>query len=598
MSFALGSPLFLSAMAVGAAVIAVYIFHRRPREEPVSSLMLWQGLIQPGGAGRQREKLKAPWLLALELLMIILLALAAAVPLLTAQTSGRSLIVVLDDSMSMQAAPADGKAARQRAEEELEEILGRYSPRRAAYILAADTPGLLGMNFESKAQADEALAPWTARSGSSDLLGAIRLGLNLATSGTDIVVLTDHAPPADIDLGPRVRWIALGTPAGNVGFTSAARSDTGPPAAVIELTNYADQPASRSIIIEREGAQPQSQSVTIPAGQTARYRLPIDAEAQVTLRLDPPDALPADDAVTLIPEDTRPVSIVIRAQNEALQSAAQRWIDADPQATLSAVSVPELLITDDTAPGPDGAWPVRVLAPQSESSAYSGPFITNREHELAEGLDFSGLIWSTDLNAALPEAPASSSARTDPILVLGSTTVIEHRRFASGERETLLSIAINTSNLDDHIAWPVLLSNAARQRREARPGPATANTRVGQPVRIATPINASEPIIVTDPAGETRTLRLRDTEFTPLQPGLYTVAIGEQTFALSAMPIAPSESDLRSAETLVVEPTQVEGVESAITTRNIAWLLAILAATALLAHGLLVSGIYRRGGSV
>ena len=117
-------------------------------------------------------------------------------------------------------------------------------------------------------------------------------------------------------------------------------------------------------------------------------------------------------------------------------------------------------------------------------------------------------------------------------------------------------------------------------------------------MRIATPVNSADPIVVTDPAGETRTLRQRETEYTPLQPGRYTVSIGEQTYTLSAMSIAPSESDLRSAETLVVEPTQVEGVESAITTRNIAWLLAILAATALLAHGLLVSGIYRRGGSV
>ncbi|MFG0292188.1 MAG: VWA domain-containing protein [Phycisphaerales bacterium JB050] len=598
MNVALGSPLFLSALAIGIAVVGVYIFHRRPREEPVSSLMLWQGLIQPGGAGRQRETLKAPWLLALELLMVALLALAAAVPLLTAQTSGRSLIVVLDDSMSMQATATDWRSARERAREELEAVLGRYSPRRAAFILAADTPGLLGMNFESKAQADEALEPWTAQSGSADLLGAIRLGLNLATGGTDIVVLTDHAPPADIDLGPRVRWIALGSPADNVGFTSAARSASGPPACVVELTNYTGQPASRTIMIERDGAEPQSQSVTIAAGQTSRFRLPIDAEAEVTLRLEPPDALVADDIITLVPEDTRPVAIVIRAENQNLQNAAQRWIEADPEVVLATVSPPELLITDDTAPAPSGAWAFRVLAPESEANAYSGPLILNREHELAEGLDLSGLIWATDLDSPLPESQEALGARIDPLLVLASTTVIEHRRFASGGRETLLSLAIDASNLGDHIVWPVLLSNAARQRRAARPGPVTTNTRIGQPVRIATPSNSVDPIIVTDPTGETRTLRLRETEYTPLQPGRYTVAIGRHTYPLSVLSIAPSESDLREAETLVVEPTQIEGVESAATTRNIAWLLALLATTALIAHGLLVLGIYRRGGSV
>src|SRR5690606_34304643 len=123
------------------------------------------------------------------------------------------------------------------------------------------------------------------------------------------------------DLGPRVRWIALGSPADNVGFTSAARSASGPPACVVELTNYTDQPASRTIMIERVGAEPQSQSVTIAAGQTSRFRLPVDAEAEVTLRLEPPDALVADDIITLVPEDTRPVAIVIRAENENLQTA-------------------------------------------------------------------------------------------------------------------------------------------------------------------------------------------------------------------------------------------------------------------------------------
>lgn len=598
MSFAFGSPLFLSAMGIGAAVIAVYIFHRRPREQPVSSLLLWQGLIQPGGAGRQRERLRAPWLLALELLAIALLALAAAVPLLTAQTAGRSVIVILDDSMSMAATDAAGRSAQDRAREQFDALLKRYSPSRSALILASGSPSLLGMSFESMAQAEEALETWTARSGSADLLGAIRLGLNLATEATDIVVLTDHTPPADIDLGPRVRWIALGEPAPNVGFTSAARSTTGPPSAIIELTNFSEQPASRAIIVETTGSEPRTQTVSLNPGQTARYRLPISAETEVTLRLDPPDALEADDILTLVPEDTRPVSVNIRAAGQTLTQAAERWLSADPDATRSAVSAPELLITDDLDPAPAGAWPIRLVAPTGSPSAYSGPFIISRDHELAEGLDLTGLIWATDLAAALPDPPAGFGQRIDPVLVLANTTIIEHRRDAVGNRETLLSIDFDRSNLEDHIAWPVLLANAARQRRAARPGPVVANSRIGQPVRISTPPDQTDPIIITDPAGQTRTLRLNEADFTPPLPGRYTVAIGPRTFPLSALPVAPAESDLSQAQTRTVEPEAVEGVASAVTTRNLAWLLAILAAIALATHALLVSAIYRRGGSV
>ena len=338
--------------------------------------------------------------------------------------------------------------------------------------------------------------------------------------------------------------------------------------------------------------------MSLDPGQTARYRLPISPETEVTLRLDPPDTLEADDVLTLVPEDIRPVSVDIRAAGEAITQAAERWLDADPDATRSAVSTPELLITDDLEPAPAGAWPIRIVAPVGTPNAYSGPFIINRDHELAEGLDLTGLIWATDLGDELPAPPAGIGQRSDPILVLANTTVIEHRRDAVGNRETLLSIDFDRSNLEDHIAWPVLLANAARQRRAARPGPVVANSRIGQPVRISGPPDSTDPIIITDPSGQTRTLRLTEADFTPPLPGRYTVAIGPRSFPLSALPIAPAESDLSEARTLSVEPEAVEGVASAVTTRNIAWLLAILAAIALAVHGLLVSGIYRRGGSV
>lgn len=597
MSFAFGSPLFLSTAALAAGVIAVYIFHRRPREQEVSSLLLWQGLIQPGGAGRQREKFRAPWLLALELLAVLLLAFAAARPLLTSPVSGRSVIVVLDNSFSMAAATDSGETFKDRAAIELQRVLTDFDPQRTAFVLASTTPSLVSTGSDDGSGLASALNAWSCTAPSADLPGSIRLALEIGTESSDVVVLTDHDAPEGIEYGPRVRWHAFGSPLANVGITAAARSASG--GAVIEVTNASDKPANRLLSVEQEQGVVSSREITIQANSTSRLSVPVAADAEITIRLSPSDALTIDDTVRLLPEDHRPVSVAIRTNSDQLRAAAERWISADPMVASAMVSQPELMITDDEEPVPPGVWTVRLLRPQAGTARpYSGPFTINREHELAEGLDLSGLIWSVDLDDEPSELASPGLMSLAPIVVLASRTVVEQRRFTDGSREVRLHIDPQGSNLTSQIAWPVLLSNAARLRSNARPGPAARNTRVGTPVRINAPFGSTDPIIVSDPGGSEQTIRSSSADFTPTDSGVHTVRIGTSEYAFVANPFDARESDLGQAST-VTHDARVPGVEDAsITTRNFAWLCAIVAAMVLAAHGLAVSLIYARGGSV
>jgi len=596
MSFVFGSPLLLATAALSAAVVAVYIFHRRPREQEVSSLLLWQGLIKPGGAGRQREKFRAPWLLALELLAIMLLALAAATPLLTASTSGRSLIVILDNSYSMTAGP-EGETPRDRAEAELRQVLQSYDGQRTVFVLASNTPALVSA---SSTQGQDQTGPpsaWTCASSGADLLGAIRLALEIDAGSSDIVVLTDHEPETAVEYGPRVRWLAFGRPLPNVAITGAARSPTG--AVTLELTNASDEVATRTLIVERPDAEPSTREITIQPGATNRLRMPADADADLTVRLSPSDALAADDLIRMVPEDSRPVRVAIRATSEALRVAAERWIEAEPSARLSASASPELVITDDAQPVPQGAWCVRIERPESDAARpYSGPFILNREHEIAEGLDLSGLIWTADLERTPIEPTQIGMLSADPIVILSTTTIVEQRTYADGRREIILRLDPDRSNLTSQLAWPILLSNAARLRAEVRPGPVERNTSVGRPLRINSVSGTDLPITVLDPDGSERRIRSESVTYTPQQPGLYTVEVGDESFQIAANVLSPQESDLRSAESSAIE-SENTGLESdALTTRDLAWLAATLALLILVSHGLIVWRTYQRGGSV
>lgn len=596
MNFAFGSPLLLATAALSAAVVAVYIFHRRPREQEVSSLLLWQGLIRPGGAGRQREQFRAPWLLALEILAIILLALAAATPLLTASVSGRSLIVILDNSYSMTAG-TDGETPRDKAEAELQQLLQSYDRQRTAFVLASSTPGLVSANSTETQDPQGSPSAWNCNSPAADLLGAIRLALEIDAGSSDIVVLTDHEPDAAIEYGPRVRWLAFGQPLPNIAITGAARSPTG--AVTLELTNASNQATTRTLIVERSDAEASSREVTIQPGATSRLRMPADADADLTIRLSPTDALAVDDSIQLVPEDFRPVRVAIRTASDTLRAAAERWIEAEPTAQLSAASSPELLITDDTKPAPPGAWALRIQRPESDSARpYSGPFIINREHEIAEGLDLSGLIWAADLESVPTEPAATGILSADPVVILSTSTIVEQQRYADGRRELILRIDPDRSNLTSQLAWPILLSNAARLRAEFRPGPVQRNTGVGRPLRISSLPGSDLPITVLEPDGSERLIRSERATYTPPEPGRYTIRIGEQTYPVSANLLSPQESDLRRATTASTE-SESSGLESdVLTTRDLTWLAATIALLLIAAHGLLVWRTYQQGGSV
>src|SRR5262245_19395663 len=98
---------FIGLMAV-PALVAIYWLRSRAREHRVSSLLLWLNAKQLWEGGRKIEKLRLPWLFFLELLLIMLLVTAAAGPLVRTGDTRMPLIVVLDDSFSMQAGGESG----------------------------------------------------------------------------------------------------------------------------------------------------------------------------------------------------------------------------------------------------------------------------------------------------------------------------------------------------------------------------------------------------------------------------------------------------------------------------------------------------------
>src|SRR5579875_2376529 len=97
------TPLALWGLLALPILIGIYWLRIRYRRYPVSSLMLWLDSQESPQGGTRIERLQTPLLFFLELLALTLFVLAAADPYLPLRESVRPLIVVLDDSFSMQA---------------------------------------------------------------------------------------------------------------------------------------------------------------------------------------------------------------------------------------------------------------------------------------------------------------------------------------------------------------------------------------------------------------------------------------------------------------------------------------------------------------
>src|ERR671933_168356 len=100
-------PLALLGLLSLPALAAIYWLRNRHRRLVVSSLMLWLDPREAREGGTRIRRPQTPLLFFLELLVLLLLVLAAAGPHVHTAEGTRPLVVVLDDSFSMLAGGDD-----------------------------------------------------------------------------------------------------------------------------------------------------------------------------------------------------------------------------------------------------------------------------------------------------------------------------------------------------------------------------------------------------------------------------------------------------------------------------------------------------------
>lgn len=521
------------------ALIVIYLLHNRFRQLQVSSLFLWRKIGRRAAGGSALKRILPPPIFWLELLIVVLLLLAALAPLLKRWNAIRPVILVLDDSISMQAAGPDGVSARSRAEARVRQVVGEIGPSSIRIVWARrlataspvfDANGLDGM-----------LKSWNCLHPTADLDAALALARGQADQRTRIVIFSDHPPRDAVAAGSGIRWISTGQPLPNFAIATAIR--TGDPGSdedkiLVEVRNYSSTQASTRLTIAAGASRLHDGLLNIAPGAKAAVRLACPrgtGPLEVALAAD---ALAADNTAVLLPSSPNPVRVSVQVASASLKRDVVKAIttvggkldndhfdlrvcDSEPAGTL-----------------PAGTW-LLCIRPGQTPKLCSGPYFIHSGHPLLDGVVLESVVWAAGTGAI----PSNEM----PLITADTLPVLGEAELAEGGRRIDLALDPGRSTLTKTQAWPILFWNLLHWRRQRLPGFGAPQVPCGQWLLFTAPESGGK-AVVRQPDGQELSLpvsaRTRQAGFIPEIPGLYRMTQQGKSYEVFAALGRPEESDL------------------------------------------------------
>lgn len=410
----------------GLWLILLYFLKLRRRPVRVTSTLLWFNSTADLQVNVPFRWLRLSWLLLLQLAGLGCLAAALARPAISAQGAGASpVILLIDRSASMAAADvapgsADSPSRLDAARVKAAEILDLL-PRDAPAIVASFSLDAVGHTNLTR---DRALLRNAVRSlGQTDQPGNLEAGFELVralaaqTSESDegaaprAILISDGAYAAASTKGvgrARLEYIRIGPPAAapaaidNVGIVAlAARRDYEDPATVrlfVRVQSVVARPLDVPLAC-RLGDSPDlfaaatlalaAGSAESPADASRTFEFQNTEGGLVTVSIERPDSLPADDEAGVVLSPAAALRVVLVRPNLAMDA-----LDEIVKAALEAL----------------GPASLRVMNAGEYESASKG------------ALEADLIVFDRVRPARLPAAPSLSFGATLPIPGVGAPT--------------------------------------------------------------------------------------------------------------------------------------------------------------------------------
>lgn len=468
-------------LPVGAAILALYILRLRRRRVEVPAVLLWAQVVQDFQANVPWQRLRKHWLLLVQLLAALLLALAVAQPYTRAWTySGEAHVLVLDGTASMLAtdvSPTRFERARALASEYVRKM---PSHDQVAVVLAGVRPRVLcGLTY-NRSEALRAVQSAQPAETGGNLPEALALAAAMVApfAAPTIEVFTDggFAEPRDVDTGrARLQYHIVGERADNAGIVVTdlreERDAPGRFALFALIRHNASQERRYTVDLWRENNLVDAQEVVVPPRSEMpvlfRQLAPSDRPEELRVQLDVRDALACDNIGYAVLHPVRALRVLLVSKGNLFLETA---LTLDPRTQVEKTATPpaegtaryDVVVYDNLVPAspPEGntvfigkiaEWfPVVPLQPVQNSVVVDW----HHTHPVMRYVDLA----SVRLSRATPVLP---QAGTETLAEVGEGAVMVSWQ-KGGRRWLLVTFDVTESDLPLRVAFPVMMLNALR----------------------------------------------------------------------------------------------------------------------------------------
>jgi hypothetical protein len=446
------NPLALLALASIIPLIILYLLRPRTVNLDIPSLLFFLKREQQRNKLSQllRKIIRDP-LFIIQLLVLILLSIAAAAPyIMEEKVSGQHTVIVIDNSASMQ---AGGR---------LEEAKALASERLSALnsVVWAQNVPVLALKEGGSARAKEVIALTPQRAIPADIAAAITYGQRLAGPGGTIIVFSDFATWSGNDPllakglaeynGVRMEFVQVGKESNNIGIVNGwLEMKDGAYNLNLAVKNFNDRKATVSLDI-RTGIEKEGGTLSIPAGSTRAYIVPNLKTGITEINITGGGELKIDDtAYVYIPVAVRGRLLLVDAREQTSTTAPTRTalellLPAEVEYSsslppdLSGYGIVILGMVDNNSLGPD---PEAILTGFAEGGgvviATASPGLARMDSGLLP-ININGTSNETGLKLNLDNPITSGIPVTD-------LEVVRHIRGSAPEDATVLMEASDDS---------------------------------------------------------------------------------------------------------------------------------------------------------
>ena len=474
------------------AILAIHFFHRRYPPLVIAGAHLWGIDTEVQTIGRRWDRLPLSATLLFELLAALLLTMLLSQPRLGVLGTATHVVVVLDHSASMQAAPPNGDTFRDRVIDDLrtrmEELPGGS---RVTVILSGPVPQTIVGPAARWEEAEPRLAEWQPRLPKHQFGPAWDLAAQFAGQSGELVFFTDHLPGEDAAGPAGMEIVAVGEELRNIAITTAEwtyKPDEKTTEVYLRAANFGQARASIDIKAESSDEEVFSKTISVGPGddEPVQFEVPPGKRRLSIEIFSPADGLKLDNSLTLIEPKPRPVKVSVELpEGGAAREAVNRGLTA-----LSGVEIvpPEeadlrIAAANNSPPSERDLWwlgigPLDPSEAARESAVdLKGPYILKRRDPLVRGLALGTLIWGGVQPMLGQYTPLISCDQLPLLARLEGTLTMAY----------LLNIDMARSQLAAGEDWPILLSNLIELRRRSLPGLYRWNYRLNEIIRFRRP---------------------------------------------------------------------------------------------------------------